>query len=109
MIRFTRRTMLEGLAAGALAAPFASRVANAATQTFALVTINEQALFFNQLNDGARKAASKARRNRFRDRVAHRDLGICRCVSRKRKPATRCSRRMLSWATTRQRWLQPPN
>jgi ribose transport system substrate-binding protein len=60
MIRFTRRTMLEGLATGALAAPFISRPAHAATPTFALITINEQALFFNQLNDGARKAASKA-------------------------------------------------
>lgn len=57
MKRLTRRTLLEVAAAGALAAPF---VARAATPTFALVTINQQALFFNQLNDGAKQAAAKA-------------------------------------------------
>lgn len=57
MKRLTRRTILEVAAAGALAAPFAAR---AAAPTFALVTINQQALFFNQLNDGAKQAAAKA-------------------------------------------------
>jgi ribose transport system substrate-binding protein len=32
----------------------------AAQPTFALVTINQQALFFNQMNDGAKQAAQKA-------------------------------------------------
>jgi ribose transport system substrate-binding protein len=60
MIRIARRTMFEGLAASALAGPFATRTGRAAAPTFALVTINEQALFFNQLNDGAKQAAAKA-------------------------------------------------
>ncbi len=60
MTLFTRRTLLEGLATGALAAPFVAHTVRAATATFALVTINEQALFFNQLNDGAKRAAAKA-------------------------------------------------
>jgi len=57
MKRLTRRTVLELAASAAVAAPF---VARAAERTLALVTINEQALFFNQLNDGARQAAAKA-------------------------------------------------
>ena len=55
MNRLTRRRVLEVAATGALAAPFTAR---AAAPTFAHVTINEQALFFNQLNDGAKKAAA---------------------------------------------------
>jgi ribose transport system substrate-binding protein len=34
--------------------------ASAQAETFALVTINQQALFFNQINDGAQKAAKAA-------------------------------------------------
>ncbi len=61
MKRLTRRAVLGTAAAGALAAPFAAPfAARAAAPTFALVTINEQALFFNQLNDGAKKAAARA-------------------------------------------------
>ncbi|MGH7118671.1 MAG: substrate-binding domain-containing protein [Acetobacteraceae bacterium] len=57
----SRRTLLKATALGALAAPLAAPfAAHAATPTFALVTINEQALFFNLLNDGAKKAAAKA-------------------------------------------------
>jgi ribose transport system substrate-binding protein len=53
---FMRRLLAVGavLAAGA----FASSIASAAT--VALVTINQQALFFNQINDGAKQAADKA-------------------------------------------------
>src|SRR3984957_15529923 len=44
---------------GVVAAAFVSvQAANA--QTVALVTINQQALFFNQINDGAKQAADKA-------------------------------------------------
>jgi LacI family transcriptional regulator len=60
MIRLTRRTTFKGLSAGALLGPLAVHTGRAATATFALVTINEQALFFNQLNDGANQAAAKA-------------------------------------------------
>ena len=42
-----------------IAAAFASAQA-AHAQTVALVTINQQALFFNQINDGAKQAADKA-------------------------------------------------
>lgn len=44
----------------ALAAFLACGAAAAHADTFALVTINQQALFFNQINDGARKAADAA-------------------------------------------------
>ena len=44
---------------GVLAAGFfGPQIAGA--QTVALVTINQQALFFNQINDGAKQAAEKA-------------------------------------------------
>ena len=44
---------------GVLAAGFfGPQIAGA--QTVALVTINQQALFFNQINDGAKQAADKA-------------------------------------------------
>ena len=49
---------LAGCAAAA-ALTFAFGSASAFAETFALVTINQQALFFNQINDGA-KAAAKA-------------------------------------------------
>jgi ribose transport system substrate-binding protein len=47
-----------GLATAILAAAFGAVAAKA--QTVALVTINQQALFFNQINDGAKQAADKA-------------------------------------------------
>lgn len=58
MIAITRRTTLGALGAAALSMPAVRAVA--AQPTFALVTINQQALFFNQMNDGAKKAAEKA-------------------------------------------------
>ncbi|MEZ5668529.1 MAG: substrate-binding domain-containing protein [Alphaproteobacteria bacterium] len=50
------------LAAAALAATALSGglAAQASAETIALVTINQQALFFNQINDGATKAAEAA-------------------------------------------------
>jgi ribose transport system substrate-binding protein len=60
MTKFTRRTALG--AAGGIAASLglpAGR-ARAAGTTFALVQINQQALFFNQMNTGAKDAARKA-------------------------------------------------
>jgi ribose transport system substrate-binding protein len=63
MIRLTRRsafaTATAAAAAGALALAGVPR-AHAAEMTFGLITINQQALFFNQMNDGAKKAAAKA-------------------------------------------------
>jgi ribose transport system substrate-binding protein len=47
-----------GLIAIAATALLSAQAANA--QTVALVTINQQALFFNQINDGAKQAADKA-------------------------------------------------
>ena len=47
-----------GLIGIAAAAFLSAQAANA--QTVALVTINQQALFFNQINDGAKQAADKA-------------------------------------------------
>ncbi len=49
---------LHGAALSALLLGLGAPAAQAAT--FALVTINQQALFFNQINDGARKAADAA-------------------------------------------------
>jgi len=49
------RLGLIGIAATAF---LSAEAANA--QTVALVTINQQALFFNQINDGAKQAADKA-------------------------------------------------
>ena len=54
MARFTR-TLLCGVAALTTLACAGATAAEAAT--YALVTINQQALFFNQINDGAKKAA----------------------------------------------------
>jgi ribose transport system substrate-binding protein len=49
------------IAAAALAASSLPGLARAADQpTIALVTINQQALFFNQMNEGAQQAAEKA-------------------------------------------------
>ncbi len=58
MTNITRRMMLGALGPTMVAVP-AIR-AFAAQPTFALVTINQQALFFNQMNDGAKAAAQKA-------------------------------------------------
>ncbi len=57
MTAITRRTALGALGGAVLTVP-AIR-AFAAQPTFALVTINQQALFFNQMNDGAKTAAEK--------------------------------------------------
>lgn len=59
MIRITRRSALVTFGATLGAAAFAPR-ARAAQPVYALVTINQQALFFNQMIDGARAAAEKA-------------------------------------------------
>lgn len=53
------RRMLFGAALAAGAA-FALPIAAAQAKTIALVTINQQALFFNQINDGAMEAAKAA-------------------------------------------------
>ncbi len=59
MTEIGRRTILG--AAGVLAATMASGArAQAAVPTFALVQINQQALFFNQMNAGAMAAAKRA-------------------------------------------------
>jgi ribose transport system substrate-binding protein len=52
------RRRLIGTAAG-LALMLSAGTATAADTTIALVTINQQALFFNQINDGAQSAADK--------------------------------------------------
>ena len=48
------------LAGCAMAAAAALSVSTASAETFALVNINQQALFFNQINDGATAAAKAA-------------------------------------------------
>jgi ribose transport system substrate-binding protein len=53
------KSTIKGLGVIALAA-VALGMAAAKAQTVALVTINQQALFFNQINDGAKQAADKA-------------------------------------------------
>ena len=53
-----RPTLLGAVALSALGLGLAAPAAEAAT--FAIVTINQQALFFNQIDDGARKAADAA-------------------------------------------------
>jgi len=59
MTILTRRMLTTALAATALAG-IALGSASAAEKTFALVQINQQALFFNQMNEGAQKAADAA-------------------------------------------------
>jgi ribose transport system substrate-binding protein len=51
------RTMTTLLRSAALSALLAFGASAAQAGTYALVTINQQALFFNQINDGAQKAA----------------------------------------------------
>ena len=53
------KSIIKSLGMVALAAA-ALGTAGAKAQTVALVTINQQALFFNQINDGAKQAADKA-------------------------------------------------
>src|ERR1700733_12223383 len=53
------KSMIKGLSAVALAVA-ALGAMSAKAATVALVTINQQALFFNQINDGAQQAADKA-------------------------------------------------
>jgi ribose transport system substrate-binding protein len=57
MRNMTRRHLI-GTAAG-LTLVLSAGAVQAAGETIALVTINEQALFFNQINDGAQSAADK--------------------------------------------------
>lgn len=55
-----RRTFVAALGFTALTSISAFSPAAAAEKTFALVQINQQALFFNQINEGAQKAADAA-------------------------------------------------
>ena len=55
MMHRTTKTLLGGAALMAMLSAFG--VSSAEAATYALVTINQQALFFNQINDGAKKAA----------------------------------------------------
>ena len=57
MSNVTRRHLI-GAATG-LALMLSAGAVKAAGETIALVTINQQALFFNQINDGAQAAADK--------------------------------------------------
>ena len=60
MTMIARRTLLTA-AAGGLALDLAgTRMAAAAPLTLAMIQINEQALFFKQMQDGAQAAANKA-------------------------------------------------
>ena len=54
------KTMRRTAAAAAILAGLGAGMASAQATTVALVTINQQALFFNQINDGAKEAADKA-------------------------------------------------
>jgi ribose transport system substrate-binding protein len=56
--KLTRRALIGAL--GGVAIALTASGARAQQPTFALVQINQQALFFNQMNDGAKKAADKA-------------------------------------------------
>ncbi len=61
MKRLTRRTFSAALAATAFAGlTLVAAHAQDGQKTFALVQINQQALFFNQMNEGAQKAADAA-------------------------------------------------
>ena len=61
MLNFKRRYFSAALAATVLAgATLSAGLATAAEKTIALVQINQQALFFNQMNEGAEKAAKEA-------------------------------------------------
>jgi ribose transport system substrate-binding protein len=60
LTQVTRRAALSGSASLAATLALPSGRARAAGSTFALVQINQQALFFNQMSDGAKGAAAKA-------------------------------------------------
>lgn len=61
MPNFKRRYFSAALAATVLAgATLSAGLVQAAEKTIALVQINQQALFFNQMNEGAEKAAKEA-------------------------------------------------
>lgn len=60
MIILTRRDLTAALAATVFVCLSLGSAAEAAEKTFALVQINQQALFFNQMNEGAQKAADAA-------------------------------------------------
>jgi ribose transport system substrate-binding protein len=60
LTQVTRRAALSGSAGLAATLALPSGRAWAAGSTFALVQINQQALFFNQMSDGAKGAAAKA-------------------------------------------------
>jgi ribose transport system substrate-binding protein len=53
-------SLLTKLTLCAAAASLSLGIASARAETIALVTINQQALFFNQINDGAKEAAKAA-------------------------------------------------
>jgi ribose transport system substrate-binding protein len=55
-----RRRLLQAAAIAAIGSTLATGSALAADATIALVQINQQALFFNQMNEGAQAAADKA-------------------------------------------------
>jgi ribose transport system substrate-binding protein len=62
MTMMNRRTLLASV--GAIALTCAANLASAADKpTFALIQINQQALFFTQMNEGAQKAADAAGAN----------------------------------------------
>ena len=60
MTRVDRRTILSGAALALAGVPLAGPRAWAAGTTFAMIQINEQALFFKQMQDGAEGAAKAA-------------------------------------------------
>ncbi|AMM86012.1 substrate-binding domain-containing protein [Martelella sp. AD-3] len=57
--RFSRRTLLSTALAAGVIASVLSTAAEAADKTFALVQINQQALFFNDINRGAEEKAKE--------------------------------------------------
>ncbi len=60
MITIARRTLLAGAAGGFVLNLADARIALAAGSTLAMIQINEQALFFKQMQDGAEAAAKQA-------------------------------------------------
>lgn len=56
----SRAKLLAGAAGLAMAGSLTGFASVAAAETIALITINQQALFFNQINDGATEAAEAA-------------------------------------------------
>lgn len=60
MSKLTRRFALSATGTLALGMTLLPKSGTAATPTYTLVQINQQALFFNQMNEGAQAAAKKA-------------------------------------------------